>query len=251
MNCDGELFMNFSSWTNNASILLTFHELFMNFMNVHEQFIKSWTTFHRGCYTDLSFPPAFMFQHAIELLSFQTISCGDYTSNWIFLYLSCEHSEVNLCLGYPNEVNLSLGYPNEVNLCLGYPNEVNLSLGYPNEVNLCLGYPNEVNLLPMKESTPNEVNLCPNGICQWGESTLWGESTPNEVSLCLGYPNEVNISLGYPNEVNLSLGYLNEWDLFLEHPNDRYFLSQWGKFVSINLVLKMGYLCDPEWSFKT
>ena len=44
MNCDGELFMNFSSWTNNASILWTFHELFMN---VHEQFIKSWTTFHR------------------------------------------------------------------------------------------------------------------------------------------------------------------------------------------------------------
>ena len=45
MNCDGELFINFSSWTNNASILWTFHELFMN---VHEQFIKSWTTFHRG-----------------------------------------------------------------------------------------------------------------------------------------------------------------------------------------------------------
>ena len=45
MNCDGELFMNFSSWTNNANILWTFHELFMN---VHEQFIKSWTTFHRG-----------------------------------------------------------------------------------------------------------------------------------------------------------------------------------------------------------
>ena len=43
MNCDGELFMNFGSWTNNASILWTFHELFMN---VHEQFIKSWTTFH-------------------------------------------------------------------------------------------------------------------------------------------------------------------------------------------------------------
>ena len=38
MNCDGELFMNFSLWTNNASILWTFHELF----------IKSWTTFHRG-----------------------------------------------------------------------------------------------------------------------------------------------------------------------------------------------------------
>ena len=37
MNCDGELFMNFSSWTNNASILWTFHELFMN---VHE---CSWT----------------------------------------------------------------------------------------------------------------------------------------------------------------------------------------------------------------
>ena len=32
-----ELFMNFSSWTNNASILWTFHELFMN---VHE---CSWT----------------------------------------------------------------------------------------------------------------------------------------------------------------------------------------------------------------
>ena len=45
MNCDGELFMNFSSWTNNANILLTFHELFMN---VYEQFIKSWSTFHRG-----------------------------------------------------------------------------------------------------------------------------------------------------------------------------------------------------------
>ena len=45
MNCDGKLFMNFSSWTNNASILWTFHELFMN---VHEQFIKSWTTFTRG-----------------------------------------------------------------------------------------------------------------------------------------------------------------------------------------------------------
>ena len=37
MNCDGELFMNFSSWTNNASILWTFHELFMN---VH---VCSWT----------------------------------------------------------------------------------------------------------------------------------------------------------------------------------------------------------------
>ena len=37
MNCDVELFMNFSSWTNNASILWTFHELFMN---VHE---CSWT----------------------------------------------------------------------------------------------------------------------------------------------------------------------------------------------------------------
>ena len=37
MNCDGELFMNFSSWTNNASILWTFHELFMN---IHE---RSWT----------------------------------------------------------------------------------------------------------------------------------------------------------------------------------------------------------------
>ena len=35
MNCDGELFMNFSSWTNNASILWTFHELFMNVHELH------------------------------------------------------------------------------------------------------------------------------------------------------------------------------------------------------------------------
>ena len=45
MNCGGELFMNFSSWTNNASILWTVHELFMNCSwTVHELFMNcSWT----------------------------------------------------------------------------------------------------------------------------------------------------------------------------------------------------------------
>ena len=60
--CFHDKFLN-SSWTVmvNCSWTLVheptmwvFYELFMNFswtfMNVHEQFIKSWTTFHRGSY---------------------------------------------------------------------------------------------------------------------------------------------------------------------------------------------------------
>ena len=39
-------------WTVHEATMRVFYELFMNcswtFMNVHEQFIKSWTTFHRG-----------------------------------------------------------------------------------------------------------------------------------------------------------------------------------------------------------
>ena len=67
-----ELFMNYffhnkflnSSWTVMVNCSWTsvheptmrvFYEFFMNcswtFMNVHEQFIKSWTTFHRGQFT--------------------------------------------------------------------------------------------------------------------------------------------------------------------------------------------------------